>query len=153
MADDEPGRELSAQGMPSPGLRRRDRRGRGLRGPLFAPGTPAHRTRAEKFDDVVIAAFERIERRWSAVGGAEVGVQDVPSSDPAPWETGGVPLGRLFPAEAGQPARIVVYRRPVEARAVDRDDLTDLVNDVLVEQVAHLLARTPEEIDPDFRGR
>jgi hypothetical protein len=136
-----------------PALRRRDRRGRGLRGPLLPPGAPAHRTRAEKFDDTVLGAVERIERRWPAIGGTEFAVEDVPASDPAPWETGGVPLGRLFPAEAGQPARIVVYRRPVEARATEPDELVDLVNDVLVEQVAHLLARTPEEIDPDFGGR
>jgi predicted Zn-dependent protease with MMP-like domain len=45
---------------------------------------------------------------------------------------------------------VVVYRRPVEARAIDDDDLADLVRDVVVEQVAHLLARTPEEIDPGY---
>ncbi|MEG3614531.1 MULTISPECIES: metallopeptidase family protein [Isoptericola] len=138
---------------PHHGLRRRDRRGRGLRGPLVPPGLPGHRTRAERFDDTVLAAVESIERRWPAVGRAEFGVEDVPPSDPAPWESRGVPLGRLFPAEAGQPARVVVYRRPVETRAVDPEDLADLVHEVVVEQVAHLLARTPEEIDPRFGDR
>jgi predicted Zn-dependent protease with MMP-like domain len=51
------------------------------------------------------------------------------------------------------PARIVVYRRPLEIRAHDREDLADLVRDVVVEQVAHMLARTPEEIDPNFGDR
>ena len=46
------------------------------------------------------------------------------------------------------PARIVVYRRPLEIRAADRDDLADLVRDVVVDQVAVLLGRDPEEIDP-----
>jgi predicted Zn-dependent protease with MMP-like domain len=46
------------------------------------------------------------------------------------------------------PARIVVYRRPLEIRATDRDDLADLVRDVVVDQVAVLLGRDPEEIDP-----
>jgi predicted Zn-dependent protease with MMP-like domain len=134
--------------------RRRDRRGRGLRGPLLPPGMPAHRTRAERFDDLVLDAVEHLERRWSAqLVGTEFAVEDVPPSEPAPWEAGGVPLGRCFPAESGQPARVVVYRRPVEVRALDEEDLADLVRDVVVEQVAHLLARTPEEIDPHYEGR
>ncbi len=134
-------------------LRRRDRRGRGLRGPLFPPGMPAHRTRAERFDDVVLDTVDALQRRWSAqLARTEFAVEDVPPSDPAPWESGGVPLGRCFPAESGQPARVVVYRRPVEARAADPDDLADLVRDVVVEQVAALLARAPEEIDPDYGG-
>ena len=135
-------------------VRRRDRRGRGLRGPLFPAVLPAHRTRAEEFDDLVLDAVDDLERTWSRqLAGTEFAVEDVPPSDPAPWEDGGVPLGRCFPAEAGQPARIVVYRRPVELRAEDKDDLADLVHDVVVEQVAHRLARTPEEIDPHFEGR
>jgi hypothetical protein len=52
----------------------------------------------------------------------------------------------VFPAGHGYPARLVVYRRPVEARA--DDDLPRLVHEVVVEQVAALLARSPEEIDP-----
>nr|WP_286186131.1 metallopeptidase family protein [Sphaerisporangium cinnabarinum] len=133
--------------------RRRDRRGRGIRGPLLPPTAPASRTRAEKFDDVVLDVVERVQRSWAKqLRGTEFAVEDVPPSDPAPWEDGGVPLGRCFPAESGQPARVVVYRRPVEARAFDAEDLEDLVRDVLVEQVAHLLARTPEEIDPRYTG-
>ncbi len=133
-------------------LRRRDRRGRGLRGPLFPPGMPAHRTRAERFDELVLDAVDGLQRRWSEqLSRTEFAVEDVPPSDPAPWESG-VPLGRCFPAESGQPARVVVYRRPVEARAADPDDLADLVRDVVVEQVAGLLARSPEEIDPEYGG-
>jgi len=134
--------------------RRRDRRGRGIRGPLLPPGMPAHRTRAERFDDLVLEAVEAVGRRWAEqLSGTEFAVEDVPPSDPAPWESGGVALGRCFPAESGQPARVVVYRRPVESRALDAEDMADLVRDVVVEQVAHLLARTPEEIDPHYEGR
>jgi predicted Zn-dependent protease with MMP-like domain len=114
---------------------------------------PAHRTRAERFDDLVLDAVDALQRRWSTqLARTEFAVEDVPPSDPAPWETGGVPLGRCFPAEAGQPARVVVYRRPVEARAADTEDMADLVRDVVVEQVAALLARSPEEIDPHYEG-
>lgn len=136
--------------------RRRDRRGRGLRGPLVPPSLPGARTRAERFDDDVLEAVERLEKRWRAeLEGVEFGVEDVPPSAPAPWESGAVPLGRYFPAEpaAGLSHRIVVYRRPIEARADTPRERTELVRDVVVEQVAHLLAREPEEIDPGYRGR
>ncbi len=143
--------EASAQDV---GPRRRDRRGRGLRGPMLPPGAPAHRTRAQRFDDLVLDVVEDLDRTWAThLRGTEFAVEDVPPSDPAPWEDGGVLLGRFFPAEAGRPGRVVVYRRPVEVRALDLADLADLVRDVVVEQVAHLLARTPEEIDPNFGER
>lgn len=133
--------------------RRRDRRGRGLRGPVVPHTLPAYRTRAERFDDLVLSAVERLERRWGRqLEGTEFAVEDVPPSQPAPWEHGGVPLGRYFPADVGTAARIVVYRRPVETRAIDEDDLADLVRDVLVEQVAHLLARPPEDVDPRYHA-
>lgn len=131
---------------------RRDRRGRGMRGPMIPMTVPAHRTRAEIFDENVVRTVQRIEATWGKeLAGTEFAVEDVPPSDPAPWEHGGVPMGRYFPAESGQPDRVVVYRRPIESRAVDTEDLIDLVRDVVVEQVAHLLARSPEEIDPQFR--
>ena len=67
-------------------------------------------------------------------------------------DDGSVPLARVLPGhqENGRevPPRIVVYRRPLEIRAHDRDDLADLVRDVVVDQVAVLLGRDPEEIDP-----
>ncbi|MFD7309024.1 metallopeptidase family protein [Promicromonospora sp. NPDC059942] len=149
-----PGAPGEAQSGQDAAPRRRDRRGRGLRGPMFPPGTPAHRTRAQRFDELVLDVVEDLDRTWAThLRGTEFAVEDVPPSDPAPWEDGGVLLGRFFPAEAGRPGRVVVYRRPVEVRAVDLDDLADLVRDVVVEQVAHLLARTPEEIDPNFGER
>jgi predicted Zn-dependent protease with MMP-like domain len=133
-------------------VRHRDRRGRGIRGPLIPQTLPAYRSRAESFDDLVLEAAQHLERRWAQqMANVQFAVEDVPPADPAPWEDGGVPLGRGFPAEAGQPARIVIYRRPLELRAHDEDDLAGLVHDVVVEQVAHLLARSPEEIDPGFR--
>ena len=119
---------------------------------MIPPNLPGHRTRAERFDDHVLDAVERLERRWARqLEGTEFAVEEVPASPPAPWERGGVPLGRSFPAAAGMPARIVVYRRPIETRATDDADLADLVWDVLIEQVAHLLGRRPEEIDPRYR--
>jgi predicted Zn-dependent protease with MMP-like domain len=129
--------------------RRRDRRGRGLRGPLAPEGLPAHRTRRQQFDDLVLDAAERLEQRWSReLATVQFAVEDVPPGDPAPWEHGEVPLGRLLPASGGQPTRVVVYRRPLETRAPDAEALAPLVHEVVVEQVAHLLGLDPAQVDP-----
>jgi len=146
-----------------PARTRRDRHGRGLRGRLVPPTVPLSRSRAEQFDDLVLDAVEDLERRWEhELAGVEFAVEDVPWVDHSSpdevvldadvLEDGSVPLARVLPAhrENGHehPARIVVYRRPLEIRAADRDDLADLVRDVVVDQVAVLLGRDPEEIDP-----
>jgi len=111
------------------------------------PGTPGARSRSERFDAYVLDAVARLEPRWGeSLVDVDVAVELVPPSDPSPWEEQVAPLGRVFPAEDGHAARLVVYRRPVEARA--DGDLPRLVHEVVVEQVATLLARSPEEIDP-----
>ena len=127
----------------------RDRHGRGLRRPLHPLGSPGALSRSEVFDELVWEGAERLSNRWGKQWGrVEFGTEDVPPSDPSPWERG-VPLGRLFPADLGQPARIVLYRRPIEQRC-EPSDLPALVRDVLAEHVGFLLARSPEEIDPDY---
>ncbi len=60
-----------------------------------------------------------------------------------------VPLARAEPARPGHPARVVVHRRPVEARARGLRAREDLVHDVVVEAVAELLGLPPEAIDPE----
>jgi predicted Zn-dependent protease with MMP-like domain len=138
-------------GQPRARRRRRDRRGRGLRGPLLPADVPASRSRAERFDDVVLDAVERLERHWrDELADVEFAVEDVPPADPSPWENGEVPLGRFFPAERGLPPRVVVYRRPVETRSDDAQ-LAVLVHEVVVEQVAHALGLEPEKVDPGYR--
>ncbi|WP_374225834.1 metallopeptidase family protein [Pseudonocardia sp. KRD291] len=143
--------------------RRRDRRGRGLRGMMFPVTTPAFRTRAERFDAKVLEALEPIESRWGPeLTELDLAVDDVPaventSPDEVVWGSGvladvGVPLAHLVPAgvdHAGMPtrARIVLYRRPLEARARDGEDLADLVHEVLVEQVAEYLNIEPDAVD------
>lgn len=138
--------------MPAPqSPRRRDRHGRGLRGPLLPAALPGWRSRAEQFDELVIRSVQQLVRLQSQVESIQFAVEEVPPSDPAPWERG-VVLGRGFAAEpkAGLPARVVVYRRPVTSRAADRQELAELVHRVVVEQVATMLGRRPEELDPDF---
>ncbi|GAB3503468.1 metallopeptidase family protein [Amycolatopsis cihanbeyliensis] len=140
---------------------RRDRHGRGLRGPLYPASLPAASSRAERFDTLVLDALEPIEARWRhELTELDVAVDDVPevrgSGTPAQAEgvlhDGSVPLSRLVPAgvdRSGLPtrARIVLYRRPLEARAKDPAELSELVHDVLVEQVATYLGVEPDVIE------
>lgn len=141
----------------------RDRHGRGLRGPLYPASLPAASSRAERFDALVLDALEPIEARWRhELTKLDVAVDDVPevppSSRPMPPEgvllDGMVPLSRLVPAgvdRAGLPtrARIVLYRRPLEARAKEPAELAELVHEVLVEQVAGYLGVEPDIIEGD----
>ena len=118
---------------------------------------PLARTRAEVFDDLVLDTVESLERRYSReLAGVEFAVEEVPPDlnvyDTDVLEDGEVPLARLLPGRPGRsntPPRIVLYRRPLEFRAVDRDDLADLVHDVIVEQVANLLGIDPDDIQTD----
>jgi predicted Zn-dependent protease with MMP-like domain len=154
-----------------PTRRSHDRRGRGPRGRL-APGEveqrlrlrsalPLARSRSQQFDDLVLDAVERVEQRLDdGLDGVEFAVEEVPplegdtvASDGDVLADGDVPLSRVVPAGPGRaerraPPRIVVYRRPVEARAPDPLDLGDLVLDIVVEQVARLLGVDPDELDP-----
>jgi predicted Zn-dependent protease with MMP-like domain len=108
-------------------------------------------TRAELFDELVLDAAGRMEHHsGTALGNLEFAVEDVPPSDPAPWESSEVPLGRLFASQGRIPARIVVYRRPVETRTNDARELATLINDVVVEQVASLLGVDPRELDAGY---
>lgn len=143
--------------------RRRDRRGRGLRGLLYPSTIPAAKTRAERFDAMVLEALEPIEQRWGAeLTELDLAVDEVPevdetSPDEVVWQAGvladvGVPLAQLVPAGVdpeGQPsrARIVLYRRPLEARARGGADLTELLHEVLVEQVAEYLNIEPDAVE------
>lgn len=102
-------------------------------------------SRSERFDDMVLDAAEALERRLGHELGIELAVEEVPPSDPAPWEHG-VPLGRLFPAERGLAPRLVIYRRPVAHRAQDEEELRTLVSEVVTEQVARMLGRDPDDL-------
>lgn len=118
---------------------------------------PLWSSRSDRFDDLVRDAIEQLERRWtSELAGVEFAVEDVPEPDSgfeagvvADETAGGpVPLGRLLPAVPGTAARVVVYRRPLEARGHGRADLASLVHEVVVDQVAQLLGLDPDVVDP-----
>ncbi|NYI06156.1 metallopeptidase family protein [Allostreptomyces psammosilenae] len=137
---------------PRPAGRRRDRHGRGMRGPLAPADVPVAMTRAERFDDLVRESMERLTARWPQLETVLFEVVDVPweSATPSELSGGRVALAQLVPESKGQPARIVVFRRPVEVRAKPGDERATLVHDAIVEQVAELLGMSPETVDPRF---
>jgi predicted Zn-dependent protease with MMP-like domain len=144
-----------AVGGPQP--RRRDRHGRGLRGRLVPPEVPLYRSRSQQFDEIVLEAVARLEPRWeSELSDVEFAVQEVPDSDIAGAE--GVPLARIVrgstdtsdPQNPATGPRIVLFRRPLMARAEDEDELSELVFDVVVEELAEILGVDPETIDPGY---
>lgn len=139
---------------------RRDRHGRGLRGPLVLPNRlgvrravpPRPATRVAFFDDAVDAAVERVARQCpDALVGIVVGVEDVPHVDPS-WAHGRVPLASAVEATTVRDAQVVLYRRPLEHRAASRRGLRILVYRTVVEQLSALTGRSVDEIDPDGLG-
>ncbi len=116
-----------------------------MRGPVAPPQVPLSVTRSDTFRDLVQDSVERLERHWPQLAEVDFHVLEVP---PAADES--VPLGSSTPAERDRPARIVVYRRPVELRAKSRDERALLVHEVVVEQVAELLGLAPESVDPRY---
>ncbi|WP_114855576.1 metallopeptidase family protein [Brachybacterium sp. YJGR34] len=145
--DVEPLRAASPGPRPEP--RRRDRRGRGRRFDLIPPHLPGYRTRRERFDDLVTdagaALAERFPRRLAHL---QVLVEEVPPADPAPWEDASVLLGRVIPPSREHPARVILYRRPLQTRCASEQDLETLVRQVLSEQIGSLLNIAPEDVDP-----
>ncbi|MEU4064991.1 metallopeptidase family protein [Streptomyces wedmorensis] len=138
--------EPAAEPPAEPRVRRRDRHGRGMRGPVAPPQVPLSASRADTFRDLVLDSVERLERRWPQLADVDFMIMEVPPT--VPGET--VPLGGSVPAEKNEPAKVVVYRRPVEIRSKSRDERALLVHEVVVEQVAELLGLSPESVDPRY---
>jgi predicted Zn-dependent protease with MMP-like domain len=116
---------------------------------------PLHRSRSEEFDELVMDAVDEIEEHWATeVAALEFAVEEVPPTTPGvEYEPDvvvdrGVALGRLYRGglpEIPQPV-VVVYRRPIEARA---DDRADLVFMVVADLTAEFLGKDIDEIDPN----
>jgi len=128
-----------------------------VRGGLAPQAVPISRSRSEVFDDFVLDAVEELEDHWpTELADVEFAVEDVPQVreraaselDPEVVVDRGIPLGRLYRdglADIRRPV-VVVYRRPVEARASAAYDRGDLVFMVVAELVAELLGRDLDEI-------
>lgn len=141
-------------------VRRRDRHGRGIRGPLAVrnplTGTvvtpPQPPSRQEFFDHAVRDAIDRVTAQCpSAVSGIWVGIEEVPYLETA-WSGDRVPLAAAVSPAPETSGRVVLYRRPLEHRAASRVGLAILIFRTLVEQLSALTGLGTDEIDPDGLG-
>jgi len=114
----------------------------------------------------VLEAYEPIERRWhERLNELDVAVDEIPRISPrdpdsVQWPPevvadGPIALARLIPAGVdvrgnATRARIVLFRKPIERRAKDSLDLTDLLHEILVAQIATYLGVEPSVIDPSM---
>lgn len=112
----------------------------------------------------VLEAYEPIERQWQErVSALDVAVDEIPRIAPKDPESvqwppeviadGPIALARLIQAGVdvrgnSTRARIVLFRKPIERRVKDADELADLLHEILVAQVATFLGVEPNVIDP-----
>lgn len=136
-------------------MRRRNRHGRGLRGELMLPTHPGYRTRSDRFDDMVLDSAQRLHDIWGkTLDGVRFAVDEIPPQLEKLVAEGGVPpMGSYTPATSDEGPVITLYRRVVEQGCGSREELQDLVHDVVVEHTAEMLGVAPETLDPVYRRR
>ena len=126
---------------------RRDRHGRGPRGPLAWPPVPSMRTRQARFDEIVADVAEDLDRILERRGlVVEYAAMDIPTDLGPDWAPE-VPLARTVAATRVAPARIIAFRRPIEGRAVGDAATIGLVRSALAAEVSALFAIPPQELD------
>ncbi len=133
---------------------RRSRHGRGRRGPLMPMHLPAYRSRPERFDDAVMASAQRLSQRWPGeIEKIDFLIDPVPSDkllEQAAALGERVPLASSKPAAPSRPARIIIYRLPIEQIAENTGELLDLVHQCVVHEVAQLWMKPISEVDPTY---
>lgn len=103
-------------------------------------------TPRDNFDDLVLSLVAVLTAKWPAeLAGVEFATEDLPPK-PAEWSVDVVGFGWLVRPDGDRPARVVVFRRPIELRAKTRVERLALVNEVLLEQVADLLGIDPKDL-------
>ncbi|MFJ4208683.1 metallopeptidase family protein [Paenarthrobacter sp. NPDC089675] len=157
LADAEGGQEQEGAPKATRGFRRRrrNRHGRGLRGELMLPNLPGFRSRSERFDDMVLDSAERLQDMWGKqLDGVLFAVDEIPPNlEQLVAEGTAAPMGSCTPGGRGEAPMVTVYRRVVEQTATGREELQDLVHDVVVEYTAEMLGVPPETLDPVYRRR
>lgn len=133
-----------------------------MRGPAFLPGplapdaVPARQTGAERFDRLALAVLADVvdqapDDLTDALARIELAVEEIPVL-PKGWSERSVPLASYVDPAGGRPGRLVLFRRPLEHRAPTRVELDALLLTVVVEQLAEVLGRDPEELHPDYEA-
>lgn len=143
----------------------RDRRGRGIRGPVLPMAAPRFRSRRESFDVAVLEAYAPIQHGYAEqLAHLDLAVDTVPRMRLRPdmilpdeiVADGPVPLGRVIPAGVdpqGRPtrARLVIFRMPIEQRAINVREREELLTTVLTALLANYLNLDPRDVDPGFQ--
>lgn len=131
----------------------RNRHGRGIRRPPFGLKLPTYRTASGNFDNQITLVVSRLKRyKPELFHNVECAVEDVPPSQPLAWEDNHVSLSQGFRAIHGIPARIALYRKPIELRSHDRIELYFIIRHEIIRQLAYLHEINPEDIDPSWQG-
>jgi hypothetical protein len=95
----------------------------------------------------VAEAIDAIEEAVpDALTHLDIGVEDVPDVDQL-WSSH-MPLAACVAADENHVAQIVLFRRPIEFRAGDRDHVRQLVFVSLVEQVSSATGIPVSTLDP-----
>lgn len=133
---------------------RRNRHGRGRRGPLLPMHLPGYRSRPERFDDAVMASAQRLSERWPGqIEQIDFLIEPVPGDrllTQAHAVGDRVPLASSRQATAVERSRITIYRLPIEQIAESTAELMDLVHQCVVHEVAQLWMKPISEIDPSY---
>ncbi|WP_245630501.1 metallopeptidase family protein [Granulicoccus phenolivorans] len=130
-----------------------------MRGPLALPNAygPTARPLSPQprevfFGKAVQTSIRTIQKNCPrALTGIDIGIEDVPDLT-GNWNEDRVPLAAAIEATSDRPARLVIYRRPLEHRAHTRRGLQILVYRTVVEQLSALTLIPVHEIDPDGLG-
>ena len=121
-----------------------------MRGPLLPHIAPSHETRDAFFARQLSDAIRDLDSRMGkAVGGITFGFEEIPNLRDLVLSDGAVALGRIDP---GNPVKIVLYQRPIEARSLNTDLMSRITRDVLAELVGMHLGQNPQDVDPDYQG-
>lgn len=147
---------LRAQPQYSGGMsKRRNRHSRGQRGPVVLPRSYGGRidrvdpTHAEFFTACLTQAVQQVHMSCPGIlDNVVVGAEDVPTMPD--WTEGRVPLSSAVDGSEHSPAKIVIYRRPLELRTASRRGLAILVHRTLVKQLSALTGTPVETIDPSI---
>ena len=112
-----------------------------------------------------LEAYEPIERRWQQrLTGLDIAVDEIPRIQPKdPEACSGLGSSGRWPDSSGAPDtggcrrqgsrrghELCCSAKPIERRAKDSVDLTDLLHEILVAQVATYLGVGPSVIDPSL---
>ena len=139
-------------------MRRRDRHGRGLRGPLARPNEFTGGPVPVRTPPRGAALFAECLRSSVSTGmahcpqafvGVDIGFEEVPTNVER-WWADKVPLASATSATSARNASVVLFRRPIEHRAQDTAELRRLVHRALLEQLSALTGIDADQIDPSF---